>query len=546
MNNTISPEAIARTKEIFGSDGTLNLPEPSIGPDQGRLDLEDYLQRYRIPFRIKNTESGKLFLLELCLFDPSHTKNEASIIQGPDGKIRYQCFHASCKGHTWQEAKALISGDDKIRPAVPNSLQNISKDISNKREIPWPSPPAVQAYYGLAGDFVRMIEPHSESDPVAILVQFLVGFGNIIGRGSYWNVEGDRHHNNLNIALVGVSSKGRKGTALGQVRRIFNEIDPTWVEQFQGGLSSGEGLIWAVRDEIIKKVPIKVKGLITDYQDEIIDPGVDDKRLMVLEEELASVLRVMEREGNTLSAIVRKAWDDGNLKTMTKSTPVRATNAHISIVGHITRDELRRYLTATESANGFANRFIWACVRRSKVLPEGGCIQEVNFEPLISRLKKAVDFGKNAGEIRKDEEATGIWAKVYPELSDGKLGLWGAVVSRSEAQVMRLACIYALLDESKLIMPEHLQAALALWDFSEASARFIFGDATGDPAADQILEALKRSPDGMTRTDISHLFGKHKSGERIDQALAILAGRGFIKKVKEPTSGRPADRWILL
>ncbi|MBA4395554.1 MAG: hypothetical protein C0407_18535, partial [Desulfobacca sp.] len=360
-----------------------------------------------------------------------------------------------------------------------------------------------------------MVEPHTEADPAAILLEFLVAFGNVIGRGSWWIVEADRHHLNMDLVLVGETAKGRKGTAHGQVKKIFKAIDSDWAANVKGGLSSGEGLIWAVRDPIYKKErDPKTKK----YEEVMVDAGIDDKRLLVVEEEFASVLRVMERDGNTLSAIFRKAWDTGNLNNLTKNSPAKATGAHISFIGHITKDELRRYLTSTESGNGFGNRIIWVCVRRSKVLPEGGRIREVNFNPLLTKIKQAVDFGREVGEIRKDKEATEIWAAVYPELSEGKPGLLGAVTSRAEAQVMRVACIYAVLDESSLIRKEHLLAALAFWDHSEASARYIFGDAIGDPVADQILEALRAIKDGMTRTEISALFGRHRSSDRIDQA----------------------------
>jgi hypothetical protein len=46
---------------------------------------------------------------------------------------------------------------------------------------PWPKLNDA-AYHGLPGKIVKTIEPHSESDPVAILVQFLVMVGNAIGR----------------------------------------------------------------------------------------------------------------------------------------------------------------------------------------------------------------------------------------------------------------------------------------------------------------------------------------------------------------------------
>lgn len=114
------------------------------------------------------------------------------------------------------------------------------------------------------------------------------------------------------------------------------------------------------------------------YQDVIIDPGVKDKRLLVVEEEFASILKVIGRKENILSPVMRQAWDDGKLQVITKNSPACATDAHVSFVGHITKQELNRYLGTTECGNGFANRFLWVCVRRSKYLPEGARLQEAD------------------------------------------------------------------------------------------------------------------------------------------------------------------------
>src|SRR5690606_16668443 len=130
-----------------------------------------------------------------------------------------------------------------------------------------------------------------------------------------------------------------------------------------------------------------------------------------------------------------------------------------------------------DMANGLANRFLWLCVRRSKCLPEGGNIESVNFAPLIHAVHEAVEFSQRVGEIRRDDQAREVWAEIYPDLSEGKPGLLGAATSRAEAQVMRLAMIYALLDRSTVIRREHLVAGLALWSYAEQSARYIFGSA---------------------------------------------------------------------
>ncbi len=413
------------------------------------------------------------------------------------------------------------------------------------KDDPWPDPPNEAAFRGLAGDFVRRIEPHSEADPTAIMGQFLVCFGNVVGRSAHFVAEADQHYANLDMCLVGATSKGRKGSSIGHVLRTIESVDPTWRnERVQSGLSSGEGLIWAVRDPIYKRQPVKEKGRTVDYEEVEVDPGVMDKRLLTLESEFASVLKVMGRERNTLSAIIRQAWDTGNLRTLTKNSPAKATGAHISIVGHVTRDELRREIAETDLANGFANRFLWFCVRRSKCLPDGGHLRDEDFGPLIRRLASAADFAAGVGRVDRDPEAREMWHAVYPTLSDGKPGLLGAVISRAEAQVMRLAMIYALLDCSSVIRGEHLESALALWDFCEASARYVFGSALGDPTADAILRALHANSEGLSRTAIRDLFGKHRSAADIDRALVLLREHGLaLGPIMEKTDGRPVEVW---
>lgn len=405
----------------------------------------------------------------------------------------------------------------------------------------WPAPMAKVAYHGVAGDFVRLVGPHTEADPSAVLAQFLVAFGNVITGSAHFMVGADRHRGNLFVVLVGETSKGRKGSSWSPVRFVFRQVDDAWATS--SGLSSGEGLIWAVRDPIEKLEPIKEKGRVVRYETVMVDAGVTDKRLTVIEPEFASTLRMIERDGNTLSALIRQAWDDGDLRVMTKNSPARATAAHISIVGHVTGDELRRYLDRTEQGNGFANRILWIAVRRSKRLPEGGEIDQVNLGPLVDRLRLAVMFARDQGQLRRDEGARALWRSVYDELSEGRSGMLGAITSRAEAQVTRLALLYALLDGATEIRKVHLEAALAFWRYCEDSAAYIFGGSLGDPDADTISAALQSHPAGMTRVEISNLFSRNKESSQIDRVLGKLVGLGLARSTREATGGRPVERW---
>jgi hypothetical protein len=51
------------------------------------------------------------------------------------------------------------------------------------KDRPFPAEMDDEAFYGLAGDIVRIIEPHSEASREAILAQLLVEIGNEVGRG---------------------------------------------------------------------------------------------------------------------------------------------------------------------------------------------------------------------------------------------------------------------------------------------------------------------------------------------------------------------------
>jgi hypothetical protein len=276
-----------------------------------------------------------------------------------------------------------------------------------------------------------------------------------------------------------------------------------------------------------------------------VDEGEADKRLLVVEPEFASVLTVANREGSTLSEILRQAWDNGNLSPMTKNNPIKATGAHISLIGHVTKQELLARLDDTSKANGFANRFLWALVKRSKELPEGGAVPDELLLPLAECLTSVITFVRTLSELKRDDAARALWAEVYHELSQGKPGLVGAVLSRAEAQVLRLSVIYALLDKSEVIGVQHLRAALAVWEYCERSAVLIFGNRLGDPTADRILEALRNAgPGGMAEKDIYDLFGGHKSANERMRALNLLLSLGLVKSESVGgTGGRPRTVW---
>lgn len=394
----------------------------------------------------------------------------------------------------------------------------------------WPSAPDPRVYHGPAGEFVARTEPHSEAHPMALLAQLLVAFGTACGRSAYYPVEATRHFPNEFCVLVGPSGKGRKGSSWDHVDAAVAHADPTFTEEcLSTGLSSGEGLIAQVRDPA----------------DDGDQDAPADKRRLVLEPEFAQVLKVLAREGNTLSPVVRQAWDGKPLQTIVRHSPLRAREAHIGIVGHITKDELLRYLNATELANGFFNRFLMVAVERSKLLPFGGQLVGGALDDVRQALLNGLRFAEIAGAVSFDGPARERWIEVCGELSRGEPGMLGAATARAEAHAVRLALIYALLDCSPEIGMPHLEAALAFWTYARASAEWVFGDGLGDPTADDIWALAKERPQGVTRTEVRDLFSRNKKAREIDRALGVLEEAGRLTRTRmSDGSGRPAETWL--
>jgi hypothetical protein len=418
------------------------------------------------------------------------------------------------------------------------------------RTPPYPKAMGTDAYYGIAGEFVRQVQGHTEADPSFLLLSFIVYAGNILGRNRFVWAGGDKHYPNLFAIGVGPTSTGRKGSAHGPLEFFFRGIDEKWTQAIQSGLSSGEGLIWAVRDPILGREKVRPKGPV-EYHDVQIDAGVKDKRLLVRQSEFFGALQVMRRQGNTLSPVIRDAWDRGELNSMVKNSPARATGAHISIIGNITKEELLRGMLRDDADNGFANRCLWCCSVRSKSLPEGGRLYSVDFSELRKRFSKASYATQQSGHLERDANAADLWGRdacpgigMYADLTKDRRGLFGAVTARAAPQVLRMSLVYALLDGSQEIREEHLLAAAEVWRYCQDSAKYVFGDAVGDATADEILIRLRATPNGLTRVQLRDIFGRNKSSEDVFRALLVLQAGGYARSVQEPTKGRPTERWF--
>lgn len=392
----------------------------------------------------------------------------------------------------------------------------------------WPAPPAEVAYSGLAGDLVRAVAPLTEADPAGLLGLILTVFGALAG---HWTTfyQGSAQAANLYLLLVGDSSVGRKGTAWSVVREIFSAAAPGWESILVPGLGSGEGLI-----EHLKPPDDPPPG-----------SPQHEHRALVLESEYGRLLAVMKREGSSLSPVIRDAWDGQPIGRFLARSRTLVLWHHVALIGMITPVELRSVLTSTDQANGFANRHMHVLVRRTKLLPFPESPRSA-VTPFLATLRESMEDSRRIREMKWSIEGAMAWDAFYGRLAAKRQpGLLGAMLARAEAQVARLALIYAMMDRASEVSDLHLESAEAYWRFSEESAAVIYGRSTGDRNADALLVELRSGP--MDMTEVRDRLGLRMAADR-DAVVTLLLGLGLVRRTSVRTGGRgrPKDMLVLV
>jgi hypothetical protein len=199
-------------------------------------------------------------------------------------------------------------------------------------------------------------------------------------------------------------------------------------------------------------------------------------------------------------------------------------------------------LSETDLGNGYANRFLFAYVRRSKDLPDGGNLSERDVNDLVRKIQAAKKFAESVAEMKRDDEAKKLWHDSYARLLADKGGVFGKVVARSRAQVLRLSCIYALLDQSSEVKRAHLEPALALWQYCEDSARYIFdkGMALSVNAQKLYDAVLMASEGGLTRTEQSGTFNGNLSAKELNALTDELIKARLVTKAATDEGRKPS------
>jgi hypothetical protein len=419
-------------------------------------------------------------------------------------------------------APSTDDGNDGATKYEVNEENEVTKQV---RGCP-PLHPA--ALHGPVGEAVRRIHPATEAHPAGVLVQILALLGGMVGDGPHVVIGGSQHPARIWPLLIGPTGKGRKGEALAQARNFVSSFS-SFTSYFVGecvasGLSSGEGVVAHFADPADPKHTGR------------------DRRLVVIEKEFARTLAASKREANTLGPILRTLWEEDSAQVMTRTEPLRATGVHLVVIGHISPRELKLRLSEADVSGGTVNRFLPIHVRQWQLLADPPAAPDL--ADLAADVEPRIEMAHIGGPARfeRTPAAADYWTQVYRALADTEEdGPVGEVLARAPAYVLRLALLYALIDGHGAIDTAHIRAGLAVVKYAIDTARDVFGGLTGITDLDKLTAALRTAgPAGLTREQVSALFGRNRSADKLDALVDALVEKGAAHShTTQPDKGRP-------
>jgi hypothetical protein len=406
------------------------------------------------------------------------------------------------------------------------------------------------ALYGPIGEWVKFIANRSESHPAALLMQALAIFGNRIG-SEYADdacpgfLQGESYHRTaLYIMVIGDSGRGAKGDSWNYARSLLKRVDPTFYPH--EGVQTGEGFIEVLADDI----PLDEHSVIQGEKVQHIKKGGQrDRRFFNFEPEYGRVLHVASRTGATIKDIVRALWDYGSTAKVTAGSQHSVSNVTLSMVAHVTPPELERDFDQVDLMSGYGNRFLFCWSERTRTLKQEYPLTKEEYNQFVPILIDALEYGHEDApeDYEFTDEARELWTD---EVSRWKAAahpssMVHALKSRFRPQVKRLAVIYAVSDQSDVIDVPHLQAALAVWDYSVQTVEYCLADQIGDKDANKLYQALLESPSGLTRKEVyAEVFKMNKSSQQIDRAVKLLKDRNLIIEKKMSGRTKSTTIWI--
>jgi hypothetical protein len=188
------------------------------------------------------------------------------------------------------------------------------------------------------------------------------------------------------------------------------------------------------------------------------------------------------------------------------------------------------------------DRFFWCLVDQERVIAMPKRFTSEDLGAIAKVYGRAQEHALTCDEMTFSPAASSFWQEHYRGLLPDPEG--AALEVSGDAQVIRVAMVYALLAASSVIEVEHLQAAFAVWEYCREGALWLLGTQAEQVLAHQLHDLLQREGP-LTQTELHAAVNRHKPAKRLNAALAILSTAGSITSEITTTGGRRRTTWRL-
>jgi len=482
----------------------------------GSFNLEDFLRRHDIQYKLDQHDGRERFRLAHCPFNPDHTSGEAAIFRATDGQVGFKCMHDSCGDKHWREVLQLLDG-----PAASNSFAGTRATLDEWSEpIPLPDPlPPVDPFTAdllpnALRDWVMDIAHRMQCPPDFPAVAAMVALSSLIGaRAVIQPKEKDDWQVVPNLWGSVVGRPGvKKSPALNEALKPLRQLEAEEFKKWQ--LEHHE---WTMNRKVAEfmdeakvksakkvknaasKTPEEVRALLTEY---VAPEEPAARRFMVNDatveklgelmqknewgtlayrDELYGLLTSLDRSGQEGSRSFYLTSYDGN-QGYTFDRILRGT-VHIprlclAMIGGIQPGRIQEYVrgavTGGNADDGLLQRFsmtVWPDVARAYI--------HVDQQPdLVARDSAASIFNRLAELLPDDAGLPAVW-RFTPDaqalfvnwLVEFEREIRGdelhpamvAHLSKYRKLIPALALVCAMCDEpdgENLVSEEHLLRAL--------------------------------------------------------------------------------------
>lgn len=408
--------------------------------------------------------------------------------------------------------------------------ENSKENYSNKHKIKdcvYKPKADEKCFYGVIGKIADVISQATEALSEGVAIELMALVGASISPEKIWTPFGAKKTViRCNGFLVAGTSQG-KGLSSSQLEAFIdkaigineNVISPI----FRGGISSPEGVIAQIRDNDLDNINL---------------PPSTGNKLLVVDEEISRILKIIKKPNETLSNVLRTTFDGRPLEPLTKFNRIKCERPHVVIYGHVTPRELILNVNEEDVHNGLLNRYPMFYAERKVLKPFPDEIKESVIDELASELVEILEWANEKEKmISRSECFEELWISVYPQLATMGKGdcFEESMMARVRQYTTMYSMLFAALDKSEVMYAKHLESALAWIKYWQDSIGYLFNIKKQEAnesllieASEKILNFIKREihengGHAIGKSPITKKFSGKYDGQLIQDAIENLA-----------------------